>query len=57
LVIVPCPCASERLAPDGPVRFTKKVSFGSTIVSPFTMMVTVFVVSPGANVSAPEAAP
>ena len=37
-------------------RFTKNVSSSSTCVSPLTVTVTVFVVSPGANVSVPLAA-
>ena len=36
-VIVPCPCPSATVAPVRFVTFTTKVSFASTVVSPFTV--------------------
>ncbi len=48
--IVPIPCVSTRIAFTGALRFTLKISFGSSRVSPWTAIVTGFDVSPGANV-------
>ena len=56
LVIVPWPWLSARVAPVGAERFTKKVSFPSTVVSPFTATVTVLTVLPGLKVRVPELA-
>ena len=58
--IVPAPCASvivtSRLAAWTFVRFTKKVSFRSTSVSPITGTLTVCVpAAPAAKVSVPVA--
>ena len=42
-----------KVAPVGALKATKKVSVASARVSPTTCRVTVFVVSPGANVTVP----
>ena len=39
-----------------PLRFTKKVSSGSSVVSPLTFTVAGWVVTPGTKVSVPPAA-
>ena len=54
--MVPMPWPSDNVAPTTFVRFTEKVSSGSTDVSPFTVTDTVRVVAPAVKVSAPEAA-
>jgi hypothetical protein len=51
--IVPVTWAWIRFAPDGFVRLTTTVSSGSKTVSPVTITVIVFVVSPGAKVRVP----
>jgi hypothetical protein len=53
--MVPCPWAPAIVAFTGPLRFTKNVSFGSTVVST-TDMVIDCVNTPDANVSVPNAA-
>ena len=54
LRIVPCPCPSARVAFVGLLRLTKNVSSASYLVSPFTVTLTGFEVSPGLNVRVPE---
>ena len=51
LTMVPVPWATATVALTGLARLTKKVSFGSTVVSPLTVTATVLAVSPAANVS------
>ena len=53
--MVPTPWASPITAFTAPDRFTVNVSAGSGCVSPLTVMFTVCVVVPGANVSWPLA--
>jgi hypothetical protein len=53
-MIVPRPCPSSIVAFVAFVRFTKKVSFGSSIMSPSTWTLIVCVVSPGANARVPS---
>ena len=48
--------ARDRVAPLELVSATVKVSSGSTAVSPVTLTVTVWAVTPGAKVSVPELA-
>ncbi len=55
-VIVPVPWLSRIVAFVGTLRLTRRVSFGSAFTSPFTVTLTGWVVTPGANVSVPEAA-
>ena len=52
-VIVPCPWPSASVAPTGPLRLTRKVSFGSTVVSPLTTTAIVLLVWPAAKVRLP----
>ena len=52
-MIVPIPWALEIVALVGFDRFTKKVSFGSLIVSPLTTTVMVFEVSPALKFTVP----
>ena len=54
--IVPRPTPSAITAPDGLSNLTLKVSFGSCALSPTTRTRTIFVCSPGANVSVSDAA-
>ena len=54
LMIVPMPCALAIVALRGLMRFTKKVSSGSTVVSPLICTVTALFVSPGPKTSVPE---
>ena len=56
LLMVPVALALPRIALTGFDSVTVKVSFGSTRVSPFTCTVTVWEVSPAANVRSPETA-
>ncbi len=55
-MIVPVPWLSRIVAFVGTLRLTRRVSFGSAFTSPFTVTLTGWVVTPGANVSVPEAA-
>ncbi len=55
-VIVPVPTAAPSVALVGLVSVTVNVSLASSSRSPFTSTVTVWLVSPGANVSVPDAA-
>ncbi len=55
-VIVPVAVARAIVAPDAPDRLTRNVSFGSTVVSPFTTTAIVFDVWPAVNVSVPDCA-
>jgi FAD synthase len=43
------------VAPEAALKFAKKNSFGSNVVSPTTLTVTPWLSSPGANVSVPDA--
>ena len=54
--MVPRPWASPMAAPPGLLRLTKKVSSGSDVVSPLTVISTVVAVAPSAMVAAPLAA-
>ena len=54
MVARPWPSAMSALV--APLRLTKNVSSGSAVASPLTWTVMVLLVSPGANVSVPEAA-
>jgi hypothetical protein len=54
LLIVPTPCPSVIEALVALVRLTKKVSFPSRKVSPFTITGTDIEVIPGAKVKTPE---
>src|SRR5437667_36810 len=56
LTIVPAPWLSLIVALTGFERLTKNVSLGSNLVSPLTMTVTGWLVTPGANVTVPLAA-
>jgi hypothetical protein len=56
LRIAMTPWPSAIVAFTGEPRFTKKLSFGSAVVSPVIVSVTVLVVSPGANTSVAVAA-
>src|SRR4051812_48932345 len=51
--MVPTPCAVPSSALVGFVRFTRNVSSGSDVVSPFTRTVIVCAVTPGAKVRVP----
>ncbi len=55
LMIVPVPWAFSSVAFDGADRLTKKVSSGSSWVSPLTSTVIGFCVSPGTKVNVPLA--
>ena len=55
LVIVPVPVAEAIEALEAPLSCTSTVSADSWSVSPLTATVTVFAVSPAANVSVPVA--
>ena len=55
LTMVPWPCPSLMVAFTGLVRFTKKVSFSSGLVSPITLTVMVPESEPAGMVSVPEA--
>ena len=55
LRIVPVPCALVIVTATGFERLTKKVSFGSTCVSPLTKTVIGFEVSLGAKLNVPLA--
>jgi hypothetical protein len=55
--MVPRPCASATAALVAPERLRKKVSSGSSNVSPKAWTVTAFVVSPGEKVSVPAVPP
>ena len=53
IVPVPLPAVADTVAFAAPLRATTTVSFGSSVVSPRTVTVTVLLVSPAANVSVP----
>jgi hypothetical protein len=53
LSTVPSPWSSAIVAPDAFERLTKKISFASKIVSPFTSTVIVLLASPAVKVSVP----
>ena len=55
-MIVPVPIAVAIVAFAGFDRVTRYVSFASSLRSPCTAIGTVCVVTPGANVSVPDAA-
>jgi hypothetical protein len=52
--MVPTACAAPRNAPSGPLRFTRKVLFGSITASPRMVTGKVRVVTPGRNVRVPD---
>jgi hypothetical protein len=53
LLIVPMPWPSAMVALAGLLRLTKKLSFCSKSVSPFTVTLICFEVSPGLKVTTP----
>ena len=54
LLIVPTPWLSMMAPLTGRVRLTKNVSLGSTVASPWTTIVTCWLVWPGVNVTVPD---
>ena len=54
--MVPTPVASDSVAPDGLDSVTTKLSVPSVTVSPSTATLIVLLVSPGRNVTVPDAA-
>jgi hypothetical protein len=54
LTMVPVPEAAPIVALAAPERLSVNVSLGSTAVSPMTGTTTVWLATPGANVSVPE---
>ena len=51
--MVPWPWASAMVAPEGLERLTKKVSLGSTVVSPLTVTLMVLLVWPAVKLRVP----
>ena len=55
MTIVATASVSDRMTPEGDDRVRVKLSSGSNFVSPRTLTAMVFLNSPGANTSVPDA--